>query len=423
MPKIKSQRLSKAKRLEPLGKQMEKDDARKFAKGSKTWLSAKAKERTARREKMDLKEGITDARTTKKIVDFAREQLAEDAALEKKNPKSNSPAKSFFDSDDDADSVYDEDEQEYMNHDEYEEFDVTEADERAIEMFMNTEKPARRTLADIIMEKMKEREAMQNGQEEEQHPGMSPQMVEVFTNVGKILARYRSGKVPKAFKIIPSLKNWEEVLWLTEPDRWSAQSQFIATRLFASNLNPRMAQRYYSLILLPAVRDDIKFNKKLNYHLYMSLKKALYKPAAFFKGILLPLCEQGCTLREATIVGSIIAKVSIPILHTAAAMLKIAQMPYAGANSLFLRVMMNKRYNLPYKVIDGLIAHFLKFKREQRELPVLWHQSLLVFAQRYKLALSDEQKDSLKPLLRIHSHHQITPEIRRELFFRPYETR
>jgi essential nuclear protein 1 len=49
--------------------------------------------------------------------------------------------------------------------------------------------------------------------------------------------------------------------------------------------------RFYNLILLPAVIEDIKSNKKLNYHLYHALKKALYKPAAFYKGILLPLCE------------------------------------------------------------------------------------------------------------------------------------
>ena len=56
-----------------------------------------------------------------------------------------------------------------------------------------------------------------------------------------------------------------------------------ATRIFASNLNPKMAQRFYALVLLPTVRDDINANKRLNYHYYMALKKALYKPAAFFK--------------------------------------------------------------------------------------------------------------------------------------------
>lgn len=34
-------------------------------------------------------------------------------------------------------------------------------------------------------------------------------------------------------------------------------------------------------------------------------------------GILIPLCESGtCTLREAIIVGSIITKCSIPVLHS-----------------------------------------------------------------------------------------------------------
>lgn len=62
----------------------------------------------------------------------------------------------------------------------------------------------------------------------------------------------------------------------------------------------------------------------------MALKKALYKPAAFFKGILVPLCEDGCSLREAVIIGSVLAKVSIPMLHSAAALLKLADMEYTG---------------------------------------------------------------------------------------------
>lgn len=48
---------------------------------------------------------------------------------------------------------------------------------------------------------------------------------------------------------------------------------------------------FFALVLLPAVRDDIRANKRLNYHLYQALKKSLYKPAAFFKGVLIPLCE------------------------------------------------------------------------------------------------------------------------------------
>lgn len=62
-------------------------------------------------------------------------------------------------------------------------------------------------------------------------------------------------------------------------------------RIFASNLKENMAQRFYNLVLLPRVRDDIDEYKKLNFHLYQALKKALFKPGAFMKGILIPLCE------------------------------------------------------------------------------------------------------------------------------------
>merc|ERR1712166_519352 len=124
-------------------------------------------------------------------------------------------------------------------------------------------------------------------------PTLPPKVVEVYTDIGQILSRYTSGKLPKAFKVIPSLSNWEQVLYLTRPDLWTPHAMYAATRIFASNLNPKMAQRFYNLILLDAVRADIATNKKLNYHYYLALKKAVYKPSSFFKGVLLPLCQPG----------------------------------------------------------------------------------------------------------------------------------
>lgn len=189
-----------------------------------------------------------------------------------------------------------------------------------------------------------------------------------------------------------------------------------ATRLFASNLNVKMAQRFFNLVLYPRVRDDITEYKRLNYHLYMALKKALFKPAAFFKGILLPLCESGtCSLREAVIVGSVLSKTSIPVLHSAAVMLKIAEMDYTGANSIFLRILLDKKYALPFRVIDALVYHYIKFQSDNRELPVLWHQSLLVFVQRYKEDIASEQKEAILELCKKHHHFKITSEVRREL--------
>lgn len=65
---------------------------------------------------------------------------------------------------------------------------------------------------------------------------------------------------------------------------WDLPTTPPKTRIFASNLKERMAQRFYNLVLLPRVRDDIAEYKRLNFHLYMALKKALFKPGAWFKG-------------------------------------------------------------------------------------------------------------------------------------------
>lgn len=304
---------------------------------------------------------------------------------------------------------------------EYDEEIVVDAeDEKAIEMFMNKNPPVRRTLADIIMEKITEKQTEVGTVMSEVSgcpmPQLDPRVTEVYRGVGKVLSKYRSGKLPKAFKIIPALSNWEQVLYLTDPDSWSAAAMYQATRIFSSNLKERMAQRFYNLVLLPRVRDDIAEYKRLNFHLYSALKKALFKPGAWFKGILIPLCESGtCTLREAIIIGSILTKCSIPVLHSSAAMLKLAEMEYNGANSIFLRLLLDKKYALPFRVLDALVAHFLSFRSERRELPVLWHQSLLTLAQRYKADLGSEQKEALLELLKIQTHPQISAEIRREL--------
>lgn len=189
-----------------------------------------------------------------------------------------------------------------------------------------------------------------------------------------------------------------------------------AVRIFASGLNEKMAQRFYNVVLLPCVRDAIHEAKKLHFALYMALKKSLFKPMAFFKGFLLPLCESGdCTLREAIIVASVLARSSIPMLHSAACIVKIAQMPYSGANSVFLRTLLDKKYSLPFRVIDIVCSHFASFSADERKMVVLWHQALLVFVQRYKADLTQQQKDTIRKLISIHVHPLISPEIRYEI--------
>ncbi|OAD55765.1 Bystin [Eufriesea mexicana] len=294
----------------------------------------------------------------------------------------------------------------------YENIEINEEDERAIQMFMSKDTTPMKTLADIILEKLTEKKTEIESQFSDagsiQMQTLDPRVKAMYEGVRDVLTKYRSGKLPKAFKIVPSLRNWEQILYITEPPKWSAAAMYQATRIFASNFKEKMAQRFYNLVLLPRIRDDLVEYKRLNFHLYQALRKALFKPGGFMKGILLPLLESGtCTLREAVIIGSIVAKNSIPILHSSATILKIAEMDYTGANSIFLRIFLDKKYALPYRVIDAV--------RDPRELPVLWHQALLTFVQRYKGDISSEQKEALLGLLRKQYHHTITAEIRREL--------
>ena len=75
------------------------------------------------------------------------------------------------------------------------------------------------------------------------------------------------------------------------------------------------------------------------------------------------------------------------------------------------------RYALPYRVTDALVFHFYRFASDTRDLPVLWHQCLLVFVVRYKEDITSEQKEALLELLRKHKHHSITEDIRREIVY------
>ncbi|CAO1620847.1 unnamed protein product [Parajaminaea phylloscopi] len=294
----------------------------------------------------------------------------------------------------------------------------------------------RRTLADLIMDKIEAAGASSGDgaaadgapDEDGMVHGMNPKIVEVYTKVGELLSRYKSGPLPKAFKILPSLPHWEIVLSLTSPHLWTPHATLAATRIFVSNLKAAQSQRFFELVLREKFRDEIDEQKKTSYQIYEALKKGLYKPAAWFKGILFPLCEGGTlTLKESAILSSVLAKVSIPMLHSAAALLRLSEMEYSGPNSLFIRVLLDKKYALPYKVVDALVFHFLRFADPERgveklkdgsggrRMPVLWHQSLLVFSQRYKQDLTPDQKTALLDLLRVQKHDGIGPEVRREL--------
>lgn len=391
-------------------------------------------------EKPENDEEFVDAKLSRKILDLARSQQeeieAEDGifedALDDDDAQDapphvkdtlNNPQITRKDEINGSDSEDDEEFEGFGEDAEIEEIEIDEGDQDLFEKLMPSAALPRQSLAELIMSRIKEQEAAANGRETTEGrplgaapPQLPTKVIEVYTKVGVLLSRYKAGKLPKAFKIIPSLRNWEDILYLTRPDQWSPNACYEATRLLVSNLTAKQCQRFMTDILLERVRDDIQDNKKLNYHLYMALKKALYKPAAFFKGFLFPLVQGGsCTLKEGAIVASVLTKVSVPVLHSAAALLRLAEMDFSGPAALFIRVLLDKKYALPFKVVDALVFHFIRWKSMSRPFAVLEHQSLLVFTQRYKNDMTVEQKESLLDIVKVKGHDKIGPEILREL--------
>lgn len=412
-------------------------------------------------------EGFLDASSSRKILQLAKEQQDE---LEQEDEIQNKPSFAQSFKNQQIDSEEEEEEDEYSDFEEeeeveeiaYEEEDA-EVDPKDAELFNkyfqsngennnnndddNSFQPTI-NLADKILAKIQEKESQQQQQQQQSSPDNSnedavllpPKVILAYEKIGQILSTYTHGKLPKLFKILPSLKNWQDVLYVTNPNSWTPHATYEATKLFVSNLSSNEATVFIETILLPRFRDSIENSDdhSLNYHIYRALKKSLYKPGAFFKGFLLPLVDGYCSVREATIAASVLTKVSVPVLHSSVALTQLLTRDFNPATTVFIRVLIEKKYALPYQTLDELVFYFMRFRNatinqdENMEnmdidqekttkvnngpqLPVVWHKAFLSFATRYKNDLTDDQKDFLLETVRQRFHPLIGPEIRREL--------
>ncbi|KZM23324.1 snoRNA-binding rRNA-processing protein [Ascochyta rabiei] len=439
----------------------------------------KTKAKRQKRAKTDQQDeqGYVDSKSSRKILEIGRELEEEDERENQRGaPKGANPAFDFEKrlGEDDLEEIvsgqFDDDDEAWGEDDEeVEEVEIDADDLAAWNKFIPTDDnpiqwPGQEVapsgpgtdLAALILEKIAAHEGGGGGGEANQGPreivgGGAPEdavelpakVVEVYSKVGLILSRYKAGKLPKPFKILPTIPAWETLLAITRPENWTPNSMYAATRIFISS-KPYNAQIFLNTVLLPAVQQHIAETQKLNVHLYNALKKALYKPSAFFKGIVFPmLTESRCTQREATIVASVVAKVSVPVLHSAAALHRLCEIAAeqmssdpdaAGPCNIFIKTLLEKKYALPFKVIDALVFHFLRFRAvgassadamdtdsvagdlaATGKLPVIWHQCLLAFAQRYRNDITEDQREALLDLLLTRGHKGISPEVRREL--------
>lgn len=417
-------------------------------------LRNKSRSKESKRSKANQEqEDYLDADESRRILRLAKEQQEE---IEKEeNNESDNQNQSFLqsfksqlpESEEEEEEEGESEEGDYSDFEQeiYDEEEV-EVDEKDAEMFEKYFQSGNGfgglvNLADKIMAKIQEKEIMkENGGKPAEGVNLPPKVIMAYEKIGQILANYRHGKLPKLFKVLPSLRNWQDVLYVTNPDAWTPHAVFEATKLFVSNLHANEAQKFIEQVLLERFRTCIEDSEdhSVNYHIYRAIKKSLYKPGAFFKGFLFPLVDSHCSVREATIAASVLAKVSIPVLHSSVALSQLAQREFQPSTTVFIRVLIEKKYALPYQTLDDLVFYFMRFRRVGGEsqpeegdmmdeddssnkkvkmpaLPVVWHKALLAFAQRYKNDITDDQRDFLLETVRQRFHHSIGPEIRREL--------
>lgn len=157
---------------------------------------------------------------SKKILSAARQQQREIEGLDTPAETSKSPFKvPKLTTGDDSESDNEEEEDTLEPDTFFENIEISEADEKSMEMFMSRNPLPRRTLADIIMEKITEKHTELDTQFSDigstQIQDIDPRVKQMYEGVRDVLKKYRSGKLPKAFKIVPKLRNWEQILFIT----------------------------------------------------------------------------------------------------------------------------------------------------------------------------------------------------------------
>ncbi|CAG7901347.1 unnamed protein product [Brassica rapa] len=101
-------------------------------------------------------------------------------------------------------------------------------------------------------------------------------------------------------------------------------------------------------------------------------------------------------------------------MNCSAALVCLAEMEFLGTRSYFMKAILEKKYALAHLAIDAVAAHFLRFRKETKVMPVIWHQTLLAFVQgvhlffcKYKHELRKEDKKSLTSLLEKQNHELV----------------
>lgn len=247
-----------------------------------------------------------------------------------------------------------------------------------------------------------------------QHPAKDPEVAELYRRLGEILHNYRSGNLPKSFKMLPLMEKWKELIDITEPERWTPHAMLEAVKIFVAAGENDRTLTFFQSYFLPRIMKDVATTRQLNCHLFQALEKAVYRSASFFQGIVLAFMDsEGTTIRQAQIIAAAVMKKSMQKLHGAAALFQALGKNFTAPNGIILKCLIDKRLALPQVVVQKIVEWILKFRELEKEtLPVLWFQIVLNFVRFYRKYISEDDKKKLVNLVKKKFIHEaMSPEI------------
>jgi len=236
---------------------------------------------------------------------------------------------------------------------------------------------------------------------------------EEFSNLALVLRRYKCGKLPKLLKVVPRIKEWEMCLSKTGYRKWTPQALLEITKVFAATAKAPQAQRFYNLFLLPAVLSEISKKGKIHVCTYKSLMKAAFRNKAWVKGILLPVAYDGCSYKDAMVIGSVISKLSFPndVLYlTLDKLFETRPFPEVGhpqwwaVTSIFICLVLEKNAALPNQVIENAIKFIESFNGLAERPPLIWYQVVIALCERYRERISKTQEQRIRLIIKQHKH-------------------
>ncbi|KAI8366524.1 Bystin [Blakeslea trispora] len=235
-------------------------------------------------------------------------------------------------------------------------------------------------------------------------PILSTSDHKVIQTYKKQVRFFSSQALPKVLQIIPSLANWEAILFLTCPSNWSSDAVLKMTRLFLHHVKANQTKQYFQYILVHAVQSNLRLHQSiyLDSALHQSLMLSITShPGLFLKGYVFTQAEH-LSLTEANLLCQIITP--LPVLYTSMALLEWASYPLTLPICLLIDKLIDQQSPLPCRVIHSLVygyfGHHLITSR-----PYVWYQSFLSFISTYQQDLIPDQIKELKHTIQSVAHH------------------